>query len=366
MARTWSRAVRLLREDIAQLTPYPAPPSLDEFARSIGMAPEAIVKLDQNENPYGCSPRVIEALRNYNWFHVYPDPLHRTLRERLADYTGAPARQIVVGNGSDEIIEILVRLFVAPGDRIITADPTFGYYATVAAGAGAEFTALPRGPRFEVDLDRILAALDRRTKLVFLASPNNPTGNTTPLEVIQALLEHEVIVVVDEAYYEFCGRTALGLLRQGADNLVILRTFSKWAGLAGIRLGYGILPPDLADAAYRIRSPYSVSRAAEVAGIASLDDLAYLRSNVEKIRAERDRLAGALGAVTYLAPHPSEANFILCDVVERSAADLQEALARRGILVRRYSAPRLENSVRISVGRPEHTDRLLAALREVS
>lgn len=366
MARVRSDVRHLLRADVDRLEAYAAPRPLEEFARSVGVAPHDVAKLDQNENPYGCSPRVFEALRSFEWYHVYPDPGHVTLRERLGEYTGAPVEQILVGNGSDELIELILRMFVEPGDRVLSAAPTFGYYATAAMAVGAEYVTVDRGPRFEIDPERIANTMSPRTKVLFVASPNNPTGNVTPLDTIRQLLALDVVVVVDEAYFEFCGQTAQTLFAEGYDNLIVLRTFSKWAGLAGLRLGYGIFPTALTDAAWSLKPPYSVSQAALVAGLASLADVDYLRTTVSKVIAERRRLNDGLGKTGFLAPYPTDANFILCDVIGRSAADIQQALAERAILIRRYTSPRLESSIRISVGRPEHTDRLLTALQELT
>jgi histidinol-phosphate aminotransferase len=365
MARVRRTVEDLLRGDVSNLVSYTAPMPLEEFARSVGVAPRDVVKLDQNENPYGCSPRVVEALSRFGWYHVYPDPDHRALREALGRYVGAPSDRIAVGNGSDELIELLLRLFVEPGDRIVSAAPTFGYYDTCALVAGADYVAVPRGPRFEIDPAAVAAAVNDRTKLILVASPNNPTGNATPIAVVRELLDLDAVVVVDEAYFEFCGQTALGLLSEGVDNLVVLRTFSKWAGLAGLRLGYGVFPPRLFAALRSIQPPYSVSQAAEVAGLASLQDVDYLRSIATLLVAERERLREGLLGTGYLAPYPSDANFLLVDVVGRSAAEVQRQLVARAILVRRYESPRLENSLRISVGRPDHTDRLLSALQEI-
>jgi len=357
---------RLLRPDVAGLVPYAAPPSLEEFAASRGVAVSDVVKLDQNENPYGCSPRVREALGRFDWYHVYPDPEHRALRDRLGEYAGVDPASVIIGNGSDELIELILRLFVEAGDRVLGPAPTFAYYATAAQAAGAEYVAVPRGASFEVDPDVVAAAVDRQTKIVLLASPNNPTGNLTPLETIRRLVELDLVVVVDEAYYEFCGQTAVGLIADElAENVIVLRTFSKWAGLAGLRLGYGIFPKALVAPMRSVKPPYSVGQAAEVAGLASLDDLAYLRSTVARLVAERERLKSGLDELSYLRTYPSDANFLFCDVVGRSAADVQRALASRAILVRRYESPRLENGLRITVGRPEQTDQLLAVLREI-
>src|SRR5579884_158585 len=162
----------LLRPNVATIEAYPAPEPLAEFARSLGVDPGDVLKLDQNENPYGCSPRVREVLGSFAWYHVYPDPLHRALRDRLGHYVGVDPRQIVVGNGSDELIELILRMFVEPGDRVVSAGPTFGYYATACAAVGAEYQVVPRGERFEVDPDLLTATIDARTKVLFLASPN--------------------------------------------------------------------------------------------------------------------------------------------------------------------------------------------------
>lgn len=365
MAQVRSDVRHLLRRHLGRVEAYPAPTPLVEFARELGVEPEDVLKLDQNENPYGPSPRVREALQGYNWFQIYPDPSHGVLRERLSGYVGAPAAQILVGNGSDELIELILHLFVEPGDQVLSAGPTFGYYETAALANGAEYRPIPRGADFEIDADQIAAAVTGRTKVLFLASPNNPTGNATPLAEIRRLLGLGIVIVVDEAYFEFHGQSALGLLLDGAENLIVLRTFSKWAGLAGLRLGYGIFPPSLISVARALIPPYSVSQAAEVAGLASLDDLDTLRANVARIVAERQRLSDGLATTGFLAPYPSDANFVLCDVVDKSAADLQRALAARAILIRRYAAPRLENCLRVSVGRPDQTDRLLTALEEI-
>ena len=325
MSQTRLNVTRLLRRDIAQLEPYPAPQPLEDFARELGVAPIDIAKLDQNENPYGCSPKVVEALAKFGWYHVYPDPDHRVLRESLAAYTGSPVDSIVVGNGSDELIELLLRLFVEPGDRIISASPTFGYYATASQVAGADYVTVPRGPAHARRVEPIAAAMNERTKLILVASPNNPTGNATPLQVIRDLLKLDAVVVVDEAYFEFCGQSAIGLLNDPSiDNLVVLRTFSKWAGLAGLRLGYGVFPRALLSAVNAIKAPYSVNQAAEVAGLASIDDIDHMRSTIARILVERERMREGLVSIGWLKPYPSDANFLLCDVVDRVAADVQQ------------------------------------------
>lgn len=354
----------LLRPDVWKLKEYAAPEPLEEFAARQGLAVDDVLKLDQNENPYGCSPRVQEALARCRRFHVYPDPAGREARAALESYVGVSRERIAVGNGSDELIEVLFRLFLQPGDRVLSFTPTFAYYPTVAGTCAAEFVGVPRRDDWTVDVEASLAAVDDRTKLVIVASPNNPTGTLTPVEDVRRLLSTGRLVIVDEAYFEFAGQTALPLLDLH-DNLVVLRTLSKWAGLAGMRIGYGIFPEWLLPQLYKLKPPYGVSAAATVALVASLEDVDYLRQTVSLIVAERERLFWKLGETGFLRPYPSAANFVLADVLRGDAADIRRRLEDQGILIRAYCDPRLARTLRFSVGRPEQTDRLIEALRRV-
>ncbi len=354
----------LLRPDVWELQEYAAPEPLEEFAARRGLAVESVVKLDQNENPYGCSPRVREALARCQRFHIYPDPLARRCRALLEEYVGVSRDRLAVGNGSDELIEVLFRLFLQPGDRVLGFTPTFGYYSTVAGTCAARFVGVPRRDDWTVDVEAALAALDDRTKIVVVASPNNPTGTLTPLADVERLLETGRLVIVDEAYFEFSGQTALSLTEEH-DNLVILRTFSKWAGLAGLRVGYGVFPAWLLPQLYKLKPPYGLGVAGMVALEASLEDAAYLRHTVELIVAERARLARRLAETGYLRPYPSAANFVLCDLLRGDAATVRRRLEDEGILVRAYSDPRLRRTLRFSVGKPEQTDLLIDALERI-
>jgi histidinol-phosphate aminotransferase len=289
------------------------------------------------------------------------------LRAALSTYTGVPAEQVICGAGADELIDMLLRLCVVPGDTIIDCPPTFGMYAFDAGICGAQVLTVPRRADFSLDLERIRqSALHSAAKILFLTSPNNPTGNLTPQAEIEQLLQLPVLVVVDEAYIEFAepGGTPVGCreLLARYENLVILRTFSKWAGLAGLRVGYALVPDWLAHNLWKIKQPYNVSVAAEAAALASLADLPLLQANVRRIVAERERLLPLLAQVPYLEPIASRANFVLCRVTAGSAYDLKQALAQEGVLVRHYRKPLLRDYVRISVGTPEQTGVLLEAL----
>ena len=354
----------LLRPDVWGLREYAAPEALEAFASRIGIPVADVAKLDQNENPYGPSPRVYEALARCDRFHVYPDPGAASCRAALEGYVGVSRERIVVGNGSDELLEVLFRLFLQPGDRVMGFAPTFGYYASAAAFCCAEFLGVPRRADWSVAVDAALAALDERTKVIVVTSPNNPTGNLTPLADVERLLATGRLVISDEAYFEFAGQTALSLTER-YDNLVVLRTFSKWAGLAGLRAGYGVFPEWLIPQVYKLKPPYGMSVAAMVALEASLADADHLRRTVDLIVAERERLIGLLSTVGYLRPYPSSANFVLCECERGTPRELRRALEEHGILVRAYSDSLLARQIRFSVGKPEHTDRLIAALREI-
>ena len=341
----------------------------EEAAARYGVEPGAIVKLDGNENPYGPSPRARAALAGGYPAHRYPDPEQRRLRAAVGARHGVPPECVVAGAGSDEIIDLAFRAFVGAGDRVVVASPTFGMYAFGAGIVGAELVDAPRGghPGWDVDADA-LAAAAAAAKAVFVPSPNNPTGGLLPPVALERLLASGALVVVDEAYAEFAGEhdpAAPPLpvrAAAGAAPLIVLRTFSKWAGLAGLRVGYGVMPAAIAAALMRCRQPYGVNAAAEAAALASLEDAALLGERACRIAGERERLAGELRAAGWLDPAPSQANFLLCRVAFGGGAALREALARRGVFVRFFGDGRLRDHVRISVGAPEDSERLLAAL----
>jgi histidinol-phosphate aminotransferase len=352
---------RLLRPDIAALEAYTPILPVDVLARRLGLPASKIVKLDANENPYGCSLRVQEALASFDRYHLYPDPNQGALREALAHYTGAPPDRILPGAGSDELIDLLIMAFVSPGDEVIICPPTFGMYKTRTEVFGGRVVSVPRAAGFAIDPEAIAAAVTPRTKLIFLASPNNPTGNPVSRQHIVRLLGLGPIVVVDEAYFEFYGQTVVPLVSE-FDHLVVLRTFSKWAGLAGLRLGYGIFPAGIIKHLWKIKQPYNVNVAAQVAALATLEDRAAVEATLRRIKTERGRLYRQLRKLLLLQPYDSEANFLLCKVRLGEAKALKEALEAQGIFIRHYSSPDLRDYVRVSVGRPEDTDALLAAL----
>jgi histidinol-phosphate aminotransferase len=279
-----------------------------------------------------------------------------------------PAESILCGAGADELIDLILRLCLVPGDAVIDCPPTFGMYSFDTGVCGGRVIAVPRRPDFSLDLPAIeQAAAASGAKVLFLTSPNNPTGNLMPPEELDRLLRLPLLVVMDEAYVEFAG-VGQGFAPWVArhDNLAVLRTFSKWAGLAGLRVGYGIFPPWLAEQLWKIKQPYNVSVAGQEAAVASLADQEYLLANVARLIAERGRLLALLADLPYLHPIPSASNFILCRVTGRSARELKLDLEREGVLIRYYSSALLRDYVRVSVGTPAQTDALMAALRALA
>ena len=355
---------RLVRSHLAGFTGYSASISPDTLAGKVEVSPGNIIKMNANENPYGCSPRVQRALSDISQISVYPDNGQQELRKLLSNYADAPAECIVAGHGSNTLIDMLVRLFVGPGDEVINSVPTFDIYRFSTEICGGTVVNVPRNDDYNIDVAGIISAINTNTKMIFLASPNNPTGNIVPQDDVVKILETGVPLVMDEAYYEFYGETRVPLTAR-YNNLMVLRSFSKWAGLAGLRIGYGIFPPRIADYLMAIKIPHNISVVAEIAVRESLADLEYLQERVKDIIAERERLYRELQAIEWLEIFPSRANFIFCNVLEGNARELFLKLEKKGILVRYFDMPLLENSLRISIGKPEHTDALLQALREI-
>ena len=354
---------KLIRPHLAEIQTYEAVDPPEVLAERAGIPADQIVKLNGNENPYGASPRAAAAVATAP-LHIYPDPLQRTMRSALGEYTGLDPDHLIVGAGSDELIDLLFRLFISPGDKILDCDPTFAMYAFCARVAGSEISMVPRDELFDVDVDAVKSAVDSRTKIVFASSPNNPTGNLLSEDQLLQLLEMRVLVVADEAYYEFCDQTVAHLAPQH-ENLVVLRTMSKWAGLAGLRVGYGIMSPRLVQHIMDIKSPYNVSTAAEAGLLASLEDASALMKNVKRIVDERERVFSLLSSMPGVTPWPSHGNFILCQFAPERAHDYYESLAKRGIFVRSFSSERLRDCFRVAIGTSEQSDAFIEALGEL-
>jgi histidinol-phosphate aminotransferase len=359
---------------IQNLPPYTPIEPFEVLSERVGRNPDDIIKLDANENPYGISPRVRHALAEMEFPHIYPDPESRALRAALAEFTGAPAENLLAGSGADELLDLITRLLLEPGDRVLNCPPTFGMYPFDTQLNTGIILDVPRRADFSLDMDGIRAAVEaHHPKLMFLTSPNNPDGSLVPPGELEQILALPLLVVLDEAYIEFAdeqntlGRSLSNITRVPAlENLIVLRTFSKWAGLAGLRVGYGAFPGWLMPTLWKAKQPYNLNVAASEAGIASLADAEYLAQIVARLRQERGRLMDGLKRIAYLSPYPTHANFILCRVNGRDAAQLKADLAEKyGIFIRYFNKPGVEDCIRISVGKPAQTDALLKALQEI-
>ena len=354
----------LIRSEFKGIKPYEPIEPTDVLSNRIDIASENIIKLDGNENPYGCSDKVRHALANYDYYHLYPDPEQRELRNALGKYLGLKSEYIVAGSGSDELIDLILRLFLEPGDEVINCTPTFGMYPFSTEVCGGKVINISRHKDFSIDVAAIKKACNKKTKVLFIASPNNPSGNLTPKSEILELLDIGAIVVLDEAYAEFSQITMSNLVPE-YSNLIVLRTFSKWAGLAGLRVGYGIFPVNVVKYLMKIKQPYNVNVAGQIAALESLKDIDYLRKTINAVINERERLSTRLRELSWLRVYPSEANFTLCSVLNGKAKEIHQKLQNKGIFIRYFDTAELQNCLRISVGKPEHTDKVIAALREI-
>lgn len=316
------------------------------------------IKLDMNESPYGPSPRVAQALASFHLTNRYPSFQQDRLREAIAAYAGVPARQVVPGSGMDDVLTNLYTTFVDHADEVVIAEPTFGVYRHAIGIRGGVTVDVPLGkrPDFAFDVGAILAAMTDRTKLIMVCNPNNPTGHLIPSVDIERLVQAApCLVVIDEAYAEFSGQTQLGLMSR-YENVCVLRTMSKWAGLAGMRIGYGIFPEWMLDAIWSAVPAFcNISTAAEAAAVAALEDADYLRGVVQRMNDDRDAFAIRLRTIDGVQPFESATNFLLLSLPVIDAGPVREELARRGIHVRYFANPAhgLRDCLRVSIGTPE-------------
>jgi histidinol-phosphate aminotransferase len=350
---------------IAALTPYQPGKPIDELERELGISD--VVKLASNENPLGPSPRAIEAVqRVLAGVHRYPDGASFALRSKLVAKLGVAPEQLVFGCGADELLELVAKSFLGPGDEAVFAWPSFAMYPIVTKGMGATPVPVPLDADLVHDLDAMAAAITERTRVVMVCNPNNPTGTSVgaaAFDRFAASLPDDVVLLIDEAYVDFARRAdfpdALGWVAR-RPGTVTVRTFSKIAGLAGLRVGYAVADRELAGYLERARHPFNVNLLAEAAAVAAIDDHEHLdrtvRQNTEGLGYLRREL-GALGIETW----PSEANFVLA----KPGPGTYERLLREGVIVRPLVGFGMPDHVRITVGRPEENERLVKALRRL-
>ena len=354
---------------IAAIVPYPPGKPMDELEREYGVT--NAIKLASNENPWGPSPAAIRAIAAMlGNLHRYPDGSSYSLTRAVADWVGAEPEEIVLGNGSNEVIEFLVKAFVATGDAVITSHPSFLMYQKFVQVRGGENVIIPmRGMGH--DLAAIRAAVTDRTRLIFLDNPNNPTGTLIDRASFARFLRdlpETVIVVVDEAYVDFVDPAEridiLGCMREpaGIPAVVSLRTFSKAFGLAGLRVGFGVMHREVADLLHRVRQPFNVSLVAQAGALAALADPAHYDQTLQATRSGRAWLQAEVARLGCRA-YPSEANFFLIDV-GGDATRLYEAMLYKGVIVRAMRAYGYPECIRITVGTEAENRRFVAALGE--
>ncbi|PPR82007.1 hypothetical protein GOBAR_AA38705 [Gossypium barbadense] len=311
-----------IRPHLRKLSPYQPILPFEVLSAKLGRKPEDIIKLDANENPYGPPPEVLEALGSLKFPYIYPDPESRQLRAALAEDSGIESDYILVGCGCDELIDLIMRCVLDPGDKIVDCPPTFTMYEFDAGVNGAQVIKVPRKPDFSLNIEAIAEAVEHeKPKCIFLTSPNNPDGSIISDEVLLKILDMPILVVLDEAYIEFSGNESRMQWVKKHDNLIVLRTFSKRA-LAGLRVGYGSFPLSIIEYLWRAKQPYNVSVAAEVAACAALQNPKYLE--------------------------------FLTD------------LSKMGVMVRHYNNKELKGYIRVTAGKPEQTDALMEGLSRLS
>lgn len=356
----------LVTDSIEKLRPYQGGKPIEELARERGLS--NIVKLASNESALGPSPLALEAAqRAFVDVHRYPDGSGFRLRSAIAEAHGATLPEVIHGNGSNELIELLVRTFLTPEHHMIFGKPSFSMYPVVAASHNVSFTAVPTSEGLVHDLPAMVRAVQSNTKLIIVDNPNNPTGTHVPRDQVEAFLREvpaEVIVVMDEAYFEFGDAPDYPdclQLRALRERLVVLRTFSKAYGLAGFRVGFGIGPAEIIGYMNRLRAPFNVGVLSQEAAIAALGDRAHLDKVVALNNSERRRVSDEIASLGFRV-YPSQTNFILVDFGVPSA-DLYDRLLSEGVIVR--PIPGLDTHLRITLGTRAEDDRLLDALKKV-
>ncbi|MCS7121128.1 MAG: histidinol-phosphate transaminase [Archaeoglobaceae archaeon] len=316
--------------------------SFEEYVPGIAIAKSKnFINLASNENPYGPSPKALEAFRSFSDLHKYPDPRYEELKQRIVEYTGWNFEEIAITSGIDGALETIFRFAVGEGDEVLIAPPTFSYYRILAKLSCARVVEAGRDEDFR--LKNCHELVTKKTKLAIFCSPNNPTGKLEDFEEIKAVAEViNGVVVVDEAYVEFAEKRFPCM-----DNVIIVRTFSKAFGLANLRVGYARIPQIYLKAFKSANTPFPISTAAEKAAIAALNDLEWMKSCVDKIKKDREKMYNFLKK--YFKTYPSDANFLLF----KGGKGLHETLAEKGILIRECSQFGLPNYYRVTVGKEE-------------
>ncbi|MDY6965719.1 MAG: histidinol-phosphate transaminase, partial [Halobacteriota archaeon] len=338
--------------------------SIKEVAREFNLKMDKVIKLGSNENPVGLSPKVIDAISsNVREMYIYPEICSPDLRHAISEYVGYPINNIVIGNGGDGVLDTIVHLFVDKDDEALIPIPTFSFYELVMRINGGIPKFFSRKDDFSVSVDDLIDSVTKRTKLIFLCSPNNPSGNVMSEEEVRKIVESvNCMVVVDEAYVEFADYSLSHLVKE-YENILIARTFSKAFGLAGLRIGYAIIPDWMFGQYMKVNQPFGVNQMGVVAGIAALNDREHLNRTIELVRNGREFLTSQIAFEVY----PSQANFVLVDLTPLKSKDVSLKLLKSGIIVRDCSSFKGagDTFIRITVGTKEQNEVVVDAINKL-
>lgn len=342
-----------IRDNIKKVLPYVPGKSKKEIAGKYGLKLSEIIKLASNENPLGAPKKAVaQVIKFASQISAYPDAEASELREEISRYIGIKKECIIAGNGSDEILELAVKLFLNEGDEAIIPVPTFSLYENLVRLYSGRPVLVPLDEDFQFDCERIIKRISERTKLAFVCSPNNPTGSVISEEDLKRILRSNVVVILDEAYVEFAGISHVKLVNE-FENLVVLRTFSKAFGLAGARIGYGVADRRVIDYLLRIKLPFNLNVLSQKAAIGALRDKKHLSRSIKTVREGREFLIKELSMIDGITVYPSRANFLLINLerIGKKASEVAEALYREGIITRECSSFKLnEYYLRVSIG----------------
>lgn len=348
----------LVREDIRDFVPYD--PHIYEN----------VIKMDANENPYPFPDEILQEIYKRvkeRGITRYPDPVAKKLRVELAKYTGVLPEQIIVGNGSDELIQLLLQVFGGPGTQSLIPYPTFSMYAIHTRITGGTPAGIPMQDDFSLPMEELLRGVERpENKVTFLCTPNNPTGNTIPVSQVEEVLQKaKGIVVADEAYLEFYNRETSTSLLKKYNNLAIIRTFSKAFALAGLRVGYMLASVEIIREMMKLKQPYNVNAFSQEAAVTVLKHRDAFKPQVDLIIAERERMYEALKAISGIKVYPSGSNYLMFRT-EKSGPEVHHALIEKGVLIRNlHGGPGLDNCLRVTMGKKEENDIFLEKLKEI-
>ncbi|MDG6997148.1 MAG: histidinol-phosphate transaminase [Nitrososphaerota archaeon] len=355
-----------IRNALRQFKPYQWEPSTREIARSVGIQSNKIIRMDANTSPFlptsslrALAPRIASFPVN-----EYPDTSYHDLSKELARYTGKKQESLVVTNGADEALDIISKVFLDPSDEAIIPYPTYSMFRIVTEIRGATPRLVGRNPDLSLDAEAIKQQITSKTRVIFLCSPNNPTGDTISEETAKYILRStDALVVIDEAYYEFCGKTLADLTHK-YDNVAIVRTFSKAFSMAGVRVGYIIASQRTVESLNLVRPPNSLSVISLALAQAALKDKKLMEQNVRSIMREKKRCAETMSGLNGIEVHPGDGNFILFRVKRASAKSLNQRLLKKGIVLRDLSDVKgLEGCLRVTISTQKNNDLFLRGLK---